>query len=142
MLNHNVYLNVSNLKCLCFVCITLNVILSRMSVFFKPALKASRLGLFFKDNREIGYRFVFYKIIDSFRRPFPLQRLPLTRALEGFCSVCCKLSFCGRQSTVSMVFSRALPDKVPFSLKEGRRLTKIVSTDNSVFNYFLKMKDC
>ena len=33
-----------------------------------------------------------------------LQRLPLTRAFEGFFSVCLNLSFRGRQSTVSMVF--------------------------------------
>ena len=33
-----------------------------------------------------------------------LQRLPLTRAFEGFLSVCLNLSFRGRQSTVSMVF--------------------------------------
>ena len=37
-----------------------------------------------------------------------LTGLPLTRALEEFFSVCWNLSFRGRQSTVSMVFSRAL----------------------------------
>ena len=33
-----------------------------------------------------------------------LQRLPLTRALEGFFSLCLNLSFRERRSTVSMVF--------------------------------------
>ena len=33
-----------------------------------------------------------------------LQRLPLTRAFEGFFSVCLNLSLRGHQSTVSMVF--------------------------------------
>ena len=33
-----------------------------------------------------------------------LQRLPLTRAFEGFFSVFLKLSFRGRQSTVTMIF--------------------------------------
>ena len=37
-----------------------------------------------------------------------LTGLPLTLAFEGFFSVCWNLSFRGRQSTVSMVFSRAL----------------------------------
>lgn len=37
-------------------CILLNVILSRMSWFvFKAALKASRLGLFFKDTGRLFY---------------------------------------------------------------------------------------
>ena len=54
------------------------------------------------------------------------------------------LSFRGRQSTVSMVFSRALTEKVPSSLNEGRRQsTRIISHDDGVFNfiYLIKMKD-
>ena len=51
------------------------------------------------------------------------------------------LSFHGRQSAVSMVFSRALTEKVPSSLNEGRRLTRIISNDDDVYNYFNKMKD-
>ena len=46
-----------------------------------------------------------------------------------------------RQSTVSMVFSRALTEKVPSSLNEGQRLTRIILNDDGVFNYFIKMKD-
>ena len=45
------------------------------------------------------------------------------------------------QSTVSMVFSRALTEKVPSSLNEGQRLTRIILNDDGVFNYFIKMKD-
>ena len=54
------------------------------------------------------------------------------------------LSFRRRQSTVSMVFSRALTENAPSSLNEGRRLTRITSNDDSVFNfiYFIKMKCC
>ena len=53
------------------------------------------------------------------------------------------LSFRGRQSTVSMVFSRDLTEKVPSSLNEGRRLTRIVSNDDGVFDfiYLIRMKD-
>ena len=54
------------------------------------------------------------------------------------------LSFLGRQSTVSMVFSRALTKKVPSSLNEGRRKsTRIISHDDHAFNfiYLIKMKD-
>ena len=60
------------------------------------------------------------------------------RRLFPLCwNLCCR----GRQSTISMVFSRALTEKVPSSLNEGRRLTRIISNDNVVFNYFIKMKD-
>ena len=71
-----------------------------------------------------------------------LQRLPLTRALEWFFSLL-KPGFRGRQTTVSMVFWRALTEKVPSSLNEGRRLTGIISNDDRVFNfiYFIMMKD-
>ena len=54
------------------------------------------------------------------------------------------LSFRGRQSTVSMVFSRALTEKVPSSLNEGRRKsTRMISHDDHAFNfiYLIKMKD-
>ena len=54
-------------------------------------------------------------------------------------SLCWNLSFCGRQSTVSMVFSRALTEKVPSS--SLNELTRIISNDDGVFNYFIKMKD-
>ena len=67
-----------------------------------------------------------------------LQRLPLTRALEGFFSPCWNLSFRGRQSTVSMVFSRTLTEKVPSSSLNER--TRIISNDDGVLNYFIKMK--
>ena len=40
--------------------------------------------------------------------------------------------------TVSMVFSRALTEKVPSSLLN--ELTRIISNDDGVFNYFIKMK--
>ena len=46
-----------------------------------------------------------------------------------------------RQSTVSMVFSRALTEKVPSSLNEGQRLTRIILNDDVVFDYFIKMND-
>ena len=70
-----------------------------------------------------------------------LQRLPLTRAFEVFfSSVCLNLSFRGRQSTVSMVFhARALTEKVPSSLNEGRIISK--PKDDGFLNYFIKMKD-
>ena len=54
-------------------------------------------------------------------------------------SLCWNLSFGGRQSTVSMVFSRALTEKVPSS--SLNELTRIISNDDGVFNYFIKMKD-
>ena len=37
-----------------------------------------------------------------------------------------------------MVFSRAPTEKFPSSLNE---LTRIISNDDGVFNYFIKMKD-
>ena len=40
-----------------------------------------------------------------------------------------------------MVFSRALTEKVPSSLNEGQRLTRIILNDDVVFDYFIKMKD-
>ena len=40
-----------------------------------------------------------------------------------------------------MVFSRALTEKVPLSLNEGRSPTRIISNDDGVFNYFFKMGD-
>ena len=57
----------------------------------------------------------------SCKRP-TLQRLPLARALEGFFSLLKPEVSCTCQSTVSMVFSRALTEKVPSSLNEGQRL--------------------
>ena len=91
-----------------------------------------------------------YFRIQKFRFPFSkknsvtwvvkyekLQRLPLTRALERFFL---SLSFRGHQSTVSMVFSRALTEKVSSPMNEGRRLTRISNVDG-VFNYFIEMKD-
>ena len=73
---------------------------------------------------------------------FYLQQLPLTRVLGGGGSPCWKLSFHGRQSTVSMVFSCTLTEKFPSSLNERQRLA-IISHDDSVYNvvYFIKMKD-
>ena len=47
----------------------------------------------------------------------------------------------GRKSTVSMVFSLALTEKVPSSLNKAGRLTRIISHDDVVFNYFITMKD-
>ena len=76
----------------------------------------------------------------SRKRP-TLQRLPLTRALEGLFSLLKPEVSWTRQSTVSMVFSRALTEKVPSSLNEGQRLTRIILNDDGVFNYFIKMKD-
>ena len=40
-----------------------------------------------------------------------------------------------------MVFSLALTEKVPSSLNKAGRLTRIISHDDVVFNYFIKMKD-
>ena len=40
-----------------------------------------------------------------------------------------------------MGFSRALIEKVPSLLNEGRRLTRIILNDDGVFNYFIKMND-
>ena len=77
----------------------------------------------------------------SRKRP-TLQRLPLTRALEGFFFSLLKPEVSWtRQSTVSMVFSRALTEKVPSLLNEGQRLTRIILNDDVVFDYFIKMKD-
>ena len=61
-----------------------------------------------------------------------------TRPRRDF-SLCWNLGFRGRQSTVSMVFSRALTEKVPSS--SLNELTRIISNDDGVFNYFIKMKD-
>ena len=62
-------------------------------------------------------------------------------SLEGFFLSVEIRVFEDRQSTVSMVFSRALTEKVPSSLNEGRKLTIILSNDDGVFNYFIKMRD-
>ena len=40
-----------------------------------------------------------------------------------------------------MVFSLALTEKVPSSLNKAGRLIRIISHDDVVFNYFIKMKD-
>ena len=48
-------------------------------------------------------------------------------------SVCWNPSFCARQSTVSIIFSRALTEKVPLLLNDGRRLKRIISNDDSIF---------
>ena len=54
--------NIRNLKCLFDLYIPLNVILSRMSWFvFNAALKASRLGLFFKNT---GRLFIIWKLAE------------------------------------------------------------------------------
>ena len=42
---------------------------------------------------------------------------------------------------VSMVFSRALTEKVSSSLNEVRRLTRIISNDDGVFNLYLFHED-
>ena len=63
-----------------------------------------------------------------------------TRPRRFFFSLCWNLSFRGRQSTVSMIFSRALTE-VPSLLNAGQRLTRIISNDDGVFNYWIKMKD-
>ena len=54
--------------------------------------------------------------------------------------LCWNLSFSGRQSTISMVFSRTQTEKVPSSLNEGRWLTRIISNDDGILNYFIKWK--
>ena len=61
-----------------------------------------------------------------------------TRPRRDF-SLCWNLSFRGRQSTVSMFFARALAEMVPSS--SLNELTRITSNGDSVFNYFIKMKD-
>ena len=60
-----------------------------------------------------------------------------TRPRRDF-SLCSNLGFRGRQSTVSMVFSRALTEKVPSS--SLTELTRIISNDDGVSNYFIKVK--
>ena len=40
-----------------------------------------------------------------------------------------------------MGFSRAPIEKIPSSLNEGRRLTRIISNDDNLFNYFIKIKN-
>ena len=40
---------------------------------------------------------------------------------------------------LSLWFFHALTEKVPSSLNEGRRLTIILSNDDGVFNYFIKI---
>ena len=52
----------------------------------------------------------------------------------------CNLSFNGRQSTVSTVFLRTHTDNVPSSLNEGRWLTRIISNDDGILNYFIKWR--
>ena len=57
---------------------------------------------------------------DSWTCLIYLQRLPLTRSLEGFFFLSVETwVFAGHQSTVSMGFSRSLIEKVPSSLNEG-----------------------
>ena len=48
-----------------------------------------------------------------------LQRLPPTRAFEGFFSVCLNLSFRGHQSTVSMVFHALWQRRFPHRWMKG-----------------------
>ena len=57
----------------------------------------------------------------------------------GDFSLCWNLSFRGCQSTVSMVFSRTLTRRFPHHRRMN--LTRIISNDDGVFNYFIKMKD-
>ena len=80
-------------------------------------------------------------LLFKIQEPF-LQRLPLTCALEGF--------FLPVETLVFMYvnqlfpwFSHTLWQKVLSSLNEGRSLTRIISNDDSIFNfiYFIKMKD-
>ena len=52
---------------------------------------------------EKGVRLLVESFVEG-RPLLPLLALPLTRAFEGFFSVCLNLSSRGRQSTVSMVF--------------------------------------
>ena len=64
---------------------------------------------------------------------FSLQRLPLTRAFKGFFF----REFSWTSINCFHGFTRALTEKVPSSLNEGR----IISNDDGFLNYFIKMKD-
>ena len=59
---------------------------------------------------------------------------------NGFFLCGWNLSFRGRQSTVSMVFSRALTEKVPSSLNEGRRLTRIFLVTTAFLILFIWLR--
>ena len=64
---------------------------------------------------------------------FSLQRLPLTRAFKVFFF----REFSWTSINCFHGFTRALTEKVPSSLNEGR----IISNDDGFLNYFIKMKD-
>ena len=70
-----------------------------------------------------------------------LQRLPLTRALD------CEGFFLSVQSWVFVDVNQLFPwfshapmqtEKVPSSLNDGRRLTRIISNDDGVFTISLR----
>ena len=61
-----------------------------------------------------------------------LQRLPPTRAFEGFFSVCFKPEFSWTSINCFHGFPRALTERVPSSLNEGR----IISNDDGFFKLF------
>ena len=66
-----------------------------------------------------------------------LQRLPLTRAFEGFFFCLFKPEFSWTSINCFHGFPRALTEKVPSSLNEGR----IISNDDVFLSCFIKMKD-
>ena len=106
----------------------------KIAVKFKQQQQDERNSLF-KNESELknmtSVRVLAQRTWKSFKFLFVwltfasvnLQRLPLARALEWFFSLVKPGQFRGRQTTVSMVFSPALTEKVPSSLNEGRRLT-------------------
>ena len=69
----------------------------------------------------------------------PVTAVTTNTRLRRVFFLCWNLSFGGRQSTVSMVFSRVLTEQVPSS--SLNELTRAISNDHVVFNYFIKMKD-
>ena len=50
--------------------------------------------------------------------------------------------FLSRAKETKKQKKKKTPDlRLPSSLNEGRRLTRIISNDDSLFNYFIKIKD-
>ena len=70
-------------------------------------------------------------------KAYIFQRLPLTRAFAGFFFCLFKPEFSWTSINCFHGFPRALTEKVPSSLNEGR----IISNDDGFLNYFIKMKD-
>ena len=64
-----------------------------------------------------------------------LQRLPLTRVLD------CEGFFLAVETWVSWTSINCFHGSPHRRMYEGRRVTRIISNDDGVFNYFIKEKD-